>query len=116
MESPEDLFGPLNLDTVSQAVHFARYNMITNGAGRNCFVSVTGMQTRWPTTGTLAIHGVDNGLADIRTLTELSGLMAEVPALKFQALPIKGFGHQDCLIGVGAREAVFDPIENFLST
>jgi pimeloyl-ACP methyl ester carboxylesterase len=116
LEALEDLFGPLNLDTVSQAVHFARYNMITNGAGRNCFVSVTGMRDRWPATGTLAIHGEDNGLADIRTLNELSNLMARAPNLAFKALRIKGYGHQDCLIGIGAREAVLDPVEEFLSS
>jgi choline dehydrogenase-like flavoprotein/pimeloyl-ACP methyl ester carboxylesterase len=112
----EDLFGPLNLDTVSQAVHFARYNRITNGAGRNCFVTVTRMQDRWPAGGTLAIHGEDNGLADIRTLAELSQLMAQAPALRFEQRVIKGFGHQDCLIGVGAREAVLEPVERFLSS
>jgi cholesterol oxidase len=116
LEALEDLFGPLNLDTVSQAVHFARYNMITNGAGRNCFVSVSRMRDRWPPAGTLAIHGEENGLADIRTLGELSNLMAQAPELKFQALPIRRFGHQDCLIGIGAREAVLDPVEEFLSS
>ena len=112
----EDLFGPLNLDTVSQAVHFARYNKITNGAGRNCFVTVTRMKQRWPTGGTLSIHGEENGLADVATLKEMENLMAGVvPDRHFKTLRIPGFGHQDCLIGIGAREKVFDPVERFLS-
>lgn len=112
----EDLFGPLNLDTVSQAVHFARYNKITNGAGRNCFVTVTRMKARWPKDGTLSIHGEENGLADVRTLVEMRRLMEEAElGQAFKTLPVPGMGHQDCLIGSAAREAVFDRIEEFLS-
>ena len=111
----QDLFGPLNLDTVAQAVHFARYNRITNGAGRNCFVTVTRMQNRWPTRGTLSIHGEDNGLADVRTLTEMQHLMDEAErGGNFTAKRIPGLGHQDCLIGTSARDKVFVPIEEFL--
>ena len=111
----EDLFGPLNLDTVAQAVHFARYNRITNGAGRNCFVTVTRMQKRWPTAGTLSIHGEENGLADLRTLTEMTRLMKQAEREgSFTAMPLAGLGHQDCLIGTSARDKVFVPIEEFL--
>ncbi len=113
----EDLFGPLNLDTVSQAVHFARYNKITNGAGRNCFVTVTRMASRWPTHGTLSIHGAQNGLADVRTLAEMALLMDKAERTRnFETLELPGLGHQDCLIGTSAREAVFVPIEKFLKT
>jgi cholesterol oxidase len=111
----EDLFGPLNLDTVAQAVHFARYNRITNGAGRNCFVTISRMQSRWPTAGTLSIHGEENGLADVRTLTEMQNLMNEAEhAGNFKPLPVPGLGHQDCLIGTSARDKVFIHIEEFL--
>jgi hypothetical protein len=112
----EDLFGPLNLDTVSQAVHFARYNKITNGAGRNCFVTVSRMRKLWPDGGTLSIHGVENGLADVRTLREMKDLMrAAGRASTFRTRRIPGFGHQDCVIGIRAHEKVFDPVEEFLS-
>lgn len=111
----EDLFGPLNLDTVAQAVHFARYNRITNGAGRNCFVTITRMQARWPTDKTLSIHGEENGLADVRTLTEMRHLMKESERENnFKELRLPGLGHQDCLIGTSARDKVFAPIEEFL--
>ena len=112
----EDLFGPLNLDTVSQAVHFARYNKITNGAGRNCFVTVSRMRALWPDGGTLSIHGEENGLADVRTLKEMKDLMrAAGRASTFETLRIRGFGHQDCVIGIDARKKVFDPVEEFLT-
>jgi hypothetical protein len=111
----EDLFGPLNLDTVAQAVHFARYNRITNGAGRNCFVTVTRMQSRWPTEKTMSIHGEENGLADVRTVTEMQRLMKESEReSSFFPLVIAGLGHQDCLVGTSARDKVFAPIEEFL--
>jgi hypothetical protein len=109
----EDLFGPLNLDTVSQAVHFARYNKITNGAGRNCFVTVTRMHHRWPRAGTLSVHGEDNGLADVRTL-DLMGDLMQAAGLKFAFHRVKGFGHQDCLVGKTAKADVFRTIEEFL--
>lgn len=116
LDALEDLFGPLNLDTVSQAVHFARYNKITNGAGRNCFVTVSRVRDLWPKGGTLSIHGDENGLADVRTLKEMKDLMrAAGRAATFKTLRIVGFGHQDCVIGIRAREKVFDPVEEFLS-
>ena len=112
----EDLFGPPNLDTVAQAVHFARYNKITNASGHNCFVTVARVRVRWPTGGTLSIHGVDNGLADVRTLGEMTNLMHEAEhSADFTPLPIEGLGHQDCLIGITAREKFFQPIHDFLS-
>ncbi len=116
LASIEDLFGPPNLDTVSQAVHFARYNKITNASGRNCFVTVSRMKDRWPRGGTLSVHGDENGLADIRTLGEMDNLMRESEhGGDFEMCVAKGVGHQDCLIGVTAREAVFQPIQEFLS-
>lgn len=109
----EDLFGPLNLDSVSQAVHFARYNKITNGAGRNCFVTVTRMRHRWPKAGTLSVHGEDNGLADVRTL-DLMGDLMQAAGLNFAFHRVEGFGHQDCLIGKTAKADVLRTIEEFL--
>jgi cholesterol oxidase len=116
LASLEDLFGPPNLDTVSQAVHFARYNKITNASGRNCFVTVSRMQHRWPRGGTLSIHGRENGLADVRTLGEMGNLMRESEHHgDFEALAVDGLGHQDCLIGTTARQKFFQPIHKFLS-
>lgn len=116
LDALEDLFGPLNLDTVSQAVHFARYNRITNGAGRNCFTTVDRVRRFWPRGGTLSIHGEDNGMVDLQTLSEMSQLMRKAGHENdFTALCIPGHGHQDCLIGRAARDCVFVPVEQFLS-
>lgn len=113
LASVEDLFGTLNLDTVAQAIHFVRYNTITNGAGRNCFVSDKRMRDRWPKNGTLSVHGEENGLADVQTLKKMQALMEHADVL-WQACPIPGYGHQDCLIGENAAMDVFQPIWDFL--
>ncbi|HEY0823609.1 MAG TPA: hypothetical protein VGD76_07460, partial [Ramlibacter sp.] len=64
----QDLFGPLNLDTVAQAIHFARCNTITDAAGRAIDTQGATLHDLWPRHGTLSIHGEDNGLADVATL------------------------------------------------
>jgi cholesterol oxidase len=109
----EDLFGPLNLDTVAQAIHFARQNTITDGGGRPFDTSIPALARRWPRGGTLSIHGEDNGLVDVKTLEVMKAQMnlAQVP---YQARLIPGHGHQDCLIGVHARDAVFGHVSAFL--
>lgn len=111
----EDLFGPLNLDTVSQAAHFARFHFITNGAGRNCFVQPDRVAQRWPSGQTLSIHGEENGLADVATLQAMQALMDRAGlTARFSSRVIRGYGHQDCIIGRGAAESVFAHVEEFL--
>ncbi|MBP6852987.1 MAG: alpha/beta fold hydrolase, partial [Rhodoferax sp.] len=112
LESLDHLFGPLNLDTVSQGGHFARHNTITNGAGRNEFVTTGRMKALWPKAGTLSIHGSANGLADPRTLTEMEKLMTGA-GLPYDQMLFKGLGHQDCLVGKPAQ-GVFERIEDWL--
>lgn len=111
LQNIDDFFGPLNLDTVSQVIHFAQHRSITNRAGRNRFVSRQSLEKLWPFE-TLGLHGRDNGLADIATLFRVEAVM-EGAGRRYQALSLKGFGHQDCLIGKGSRR-VFAAIGSFL--
>jgi cholesterol oxidase len=113
LDAIEDLFGPLNLDTVAQAIHFARQNTITDGAGRPFDTSVPALSRRWPRGGTLSIHGEHNGLADVKTLEVMQAQMglAQVP---YETRMILGHGHQDCLIGIHADSAVFRHVTDFL--
>jgi cholesterol oxidase len=108
-----DLFGPLNLDTVSQAIHFARHNTITDGAGRAIDTQGATLAARWPRAGTLAVHGSDNGLADVATLDLFDSHMQRA-GLQLERLEVQGYGHQDCLIGRHADRDVFKPICDFL--
>jgi choline dehydrogenase-like flavoprotein len=105
----EDLFGPLNLDTVAQAIHFARRNTITDANGVPFDTSRGVLQKRWPKRGTVSIHGSENGLADVKTLDAMRTQMA-FAGIPYAAVEIPGYGHQDCLIGRRAARDVFPHI------
>jgi cholesterol oxidase len=108
----DDLFGPINLDTVTQTAHFARFCAITNQAGRAEFVTRARLRDCWRGLPTLALHGEDNGLADLDTQRLLDHHLrgAGVP---LQARPYRGMGHQDVLIGLQSAR-VFADIDDFL--
>lgn len=110
----EELFGPLNLDTVSQAIHFARKNAITDGGGFPFNATRPALAARWPKGGTLSIHGVDNELVDVKSLEVLKSAM-DFAGVPYEAAPIPDFGHQDCLIGTHAQAAVFTKVSEFLN-
>jgi hypothetical protein len=116
MDRFADLFGVINLHTVSQPIAFARYDTITDSHGTNRYVSRENLRRRFAFP-VLSFHGSRNGLTDPSTLD----LMQEVFDDAFGPNPshfrrrlIDGFGHQDCLIGDDAAERVFPFIEEFL--
>jgi cholesterol oxidase len=100
----DDLFGPLSIDTVAQAIHFARAEMITNREGRNVFVQPRNIWENW-TFDTLSIHGEENGLSDVATLHRFRTRFKEEADLDITTLPLPDFGHQDSLIGRNAAQA-----------
>jgi hypothetical protein len=61
LQAIDDLFGPINLDTVSQTIHFARWDAITNQAGRGEFVTRANLRRAWAGIPTLGLHGEHNG-------------------------------------------------------
>ena len=93
----DDFFGPLSLDTVAQAMHFAAQRTITNRAGRNRFVSRKSLRRLW-TFPTLSLHGEDNGLADLATLRRMERVFWEAN-LDYESRSLPGLGHQDSLMG-----------------
>ncbi|MES3015771.1 MAG: GMC oxidoreductase, partial [Pseudomonadota bacterium] len=120
----DDHFGPLSLDTVAQTIHFARFNTITDHAGYNAFVSPRQLDQNFGARRLdansrlrlLCIHGVDNGLADITTLDLMKKMFTDVLGPDaIETLAVDHHGHQDCLVGKGAAEAVFKPIEAFFA-
>lgn len=112
-----DIFGPINLETVSQTIHFARFNAITNQAGRGEFVTRDRLRDRWGGIDTYAIHGANNGLVDVLTQVLLSDHLksAGVPFSEPNpgSLVYAKLGHQDVLMGTSSRE-VFDDLSAFL--
>jgi hypothetical protein len=109
----DDLFGPLNLDTVAQAIHFARFNTITDGAGRAIDTQGETLAQRWPRRGTLSIHGADNGLVHPAT-PDVFGAQMRRAGVPFESVRIAGYGHQDCLLGRHAARDVFPHVSAFL--
>ncbi len=110
----DDLFGPINLDTVSQTIHFVRFSCITNQRGRGEFVTLDNLRQRWSGIPTFAVHGAKNGLVDVstQTLLEANFSAAGVP---FQRKTYPHFEHQDTWIGKDS-EIVFRDIEAFLQS
>ncbi|MBC5786019.1 GMC family oxidoreductase N-terminal domain-containing protein [Ramlibacter sp. USB13] len=109
LDAIADLFGPLNLDTVAQAIHFARRNTITDSSGRPFVTSASVLRARWPMRGTVSIHGRENGLVDVKTVDAMRSQMA-FAGIPYRAIEIPGYGHQDCLIGRDAARDVFPHI------
>jgi cholesterol oxidase len=110
----DDFFGPLNIDTLAQTIHFVRFNSITNQRGRGEFVTLEKLRTRWRGIPTFAIHGGQNGLADVSTqeLLETNFKAADIP---FTRKTYPDLGHQDIYIGTSS-EKVFHDIKYFFSS
>jgi cholesterol oxidase len=110
----DDLFGPINLDTVAQTIHFVRFNCITNQSGRGEFVTLANLKDRWAGIPTFAIHGADNGLVDVSTQQLLAANFNAV-GVPFASETFKGFGHQDVFIGKDSS-FIFQKLGKFLKT
>ena len=105
----DDFFGPMNVDTVSQVIHFTRGRAITDKRSRHVFATPERLQIleQYPI---LSIHGAENGLVDVSTADLLEKALR---AGNHRAERIPDYGHQDCLIGRDPRE-VFKLIVDFL--
>jgi len=107
LDAIADLFGPLNLDTVAQAIHFARRNTITDRTGRPFVATASVLRERWPLRGTVSIHGSKNGLVDVKTLEAMHTQM-EYAGVPYQEVAASARGHLDRLASLyvtPAREA-----------
>jgi cholesterol oxidase len=112
----DDHFGPMNLQTIRQAIHFARHHTLTTADGRNEFVTPARMARAF-TFECLYVHGEENGLSDIEGSREFERFVAGLGpqyAARLHMHRVPGHGHQDCLVGVKAKELVFDRLTEFL--
>jgi cholesterol oxidase len=101
LEHIDDFFGPLNIDTLTQTLHFAARNVITTHDGKNDFVEIAKLKKYW-TFSTLFIGAEENGLADPTTLTLIDEIMGRDALLPVRTLCLPNVGHQDALIGKSA--------------
>ena len=70
----DDFFGPLSVQTVSQVIHFARTNVVTDKSGFNQYLVPKRVEKRL-TFPILSIHGEENGLSDVATLEVMRNAM-----------------------------------------
>lgn len=108
----DDFFGPLNMETVMQTIHFVRFNCITNQRGRGEFVSLQNLKNRWYGIPTFSIHGEENGMVDATT-RDLIRVNFDAANIEYTNKLYPNFGHQDLFIGRACHE-VFSDIKEFL--
>ncbi|MET0520035.1 MAG: alpha/beta fold hydrolase [Burkholderiaceae bacterium] len=111
----DDHFGPLNMDTVAQAVNFARSNEITDWRGASVYLDdlakSLALLSSFPV---LSVHGQDNGLCQAESGELTKDHYEHVAPGRYRFHVVQGHGHQDCLIGRHAATRVFPRIIEFL--
>lgn len=117
LEHIDDIFGHLNIRTIAQTIHFARWKTITTVAGNNDFVSLATLRKRWKSKkssiNTLSVHGYENDLADVATV-ELNRRLFRDAGINFKKKVYPDMGHMDCIIGDRASD-VFSDIAKFFA-
>lgn len=112
----DDHFGPMNLDTVSQGIFFARYQHLTDAEGRHVYVTPARMRRAFQFE-CLYVHGEENGLSDIEGAYDFERYVEALGpefAARLRVFPVKKHGHQDCLVGADVGDTVFPEIVTFL--
>lgn len=111
----DDHFGPLNMDTVAQAIHFARSRELTDWRGASLYLDdlrkAFAQLAKFPV---LSVHGELNGLCEAESGELLHDLYAQGAPGRHEFRIIAGHGHQDCLIGRDIEHTVFRHIIEFL--
>jgi choline dehydrogenase-like flavoprotein/pimeloyl-ACP methyl ester carboxylesterase len=71
----DDFFGPLSVDTVSQVLHFAAVNCVTDNRGINRYVTPQRVSRRlkFPM---MSLHGKENGLSDPATMAIMRNMLS----------------------------------------
>ncbi len=111
----DDHFGPLNMDTVAQAIHFTRSRELTDWRGASLYLDdlrkAFAQLERFPV---LSVHGEVNGLCEAESAELLHEVYAQGAPGRHEFRIIAGHGHQDCLIGHDIEDKVFRHIIEFL--
>jgi hypothetical protein len=112
----DDHFGPLNMDTVAQAVHFARQHEISDWRGASLYLDdMAKSLAQLQAFRVLSVHGQDNGLCQAESGELTADLYEQVAPGRYERFVVPGHGHQDCLIGRHLATRVFPRIIGFLS-
>lgn len=111
LERIDDLFGPLNLETLSQVIHFARDPWVSDAQGNKAVFDQTRLLD-WPRGGTLLLSASENGLVNPHTSRRMHEALQAygIPNVSRQ---VYVGGHQDGLIGNRSHE-LWQLVEDFL--
>ncbi|UUX96264.1 ATP-binding protein [Aquabacterium sp. J223] len=109
------LLGACNLTTYQQTVQYAFRRQLTNQAGDDAYVTDENLR-RYFDFPVLFVHGERNDVFDPRGTLESAWLLRRVnPRQRVHRWTVPGFGHLDCVVGLGSREAVHRPMVAFLA-
>ena len=111
LERIDDFFGPVNLQTLSQVIHFARYPWISDARGNRSVFPKTRLQ-HWPRAGTLLLSAKDSGMVNPHTSQRMQQAFDGLGIPNVQRSLVSG-GHQDSLIGHWSRD-LWCLVEDFL--
>jgi choline dehydrogenase-like flavoprotein len=107
----DDFFGPLNLETVSQVINFARDVQVSDRFGDRSRFDLERL-SRWPRAGTLLVSAIDSGMVNPNSSRRMAIALAEYNVPNVSRHEVSG-GHQDCLIGTTSRD-FWAHVEGFL--
>ena len=104
----DDFFGPMNVRTITQVIHFAHSLTVTDSLGACCYANQQVVTERlvFPV---LSLHSEENGLVSVATADAMRTFLGDQHEV--EVLP--RCGHQDSLIGIPAIET-FKKIASFL--
>lgn len=116
LDDIDEHFGPLNLGTLTQALHMARAGGLASPEGQARGLPPERLAKVLQRTPVMGLHGRDNALSSVTGLLRFRALVDELGpelATRFTHHVIEGHGHQDCLIGVHAPQVVFPLVLDF---
>lgn len=109
-----ELFGPLNLKTLSDVLMYANTRLVIDQDGQATVSPASIRAHMGHMDRIMSLHGADNQLVSPATARYLTDLF-QAAGIAHQAHVIDGMGHQDCLIGCDAPSKVFERIQHFLA-
>ena len=103
----DDFFGPISIQTVSQVIHFATYNAVTDRRGINHYVTPKRISERM-TFPMMSIHGEENGLVDVATLALMRNMFekAGIPHLNAMSSSSSSAVQSDCVTKVQTPQEI----------
>ena len=117
LDDIDEHFGPLNLATLTQALHMARAGGLARADGQAVCLRPERLAKLLRRIPVMSVHGRENALSSITGLWRFRACvdgLGDGLAARYTHHIVEGHGHQDCLIGVHAPRVVFPLVLDFL--